>query len=142
MPSYMAPTSSAAIGALHVASPYADTDARVETGMLLGHTHFPWRSGSIVGVAFGAQGYGVTPPETDPSTVLTVLDVRINGNSLWSSDEGRPRLRMDQIGTFSVLPPSRSRALKYGDLVSVVVLHTSGALAHTLVSGAVAFHGA
>lgn len=137
MPGASAGSSYAACGHLPVFNLAAVTAAQV-----LAETFFPWSSGKIAGVSFGA----VTPGTGGGNTVLDIL---INGVSAYTTTANRPTLLAVTGSTgapasggarFSAGQPD-IRTLRYDDRITVIVQSISST-GHARLSGSVAFERA
>lgn len=103
----------------------------VTGGQVLGEWVFPWSAGRIAGMEFNAGVAGTGGGST-------VLGIAINGTPIFGSGTP-PTLAATSTGRFTQTPPP-TRALKYGDLitVSVTTVSTTG---HARVSGSLAVEG-
>jgi hypothetical protein len=93
---------------------------------------FPWSAGRIGGMEFnlGTLGTGTG----------TVLDVFVNGASIWTTAADRPTIAVSTTGRFTQAPPN-VKGLKYGDLIAIRTSATVGTSAAGL-SGALALERA
>lgn len=92
---------------------------------------FPFAAGRIAGVEFNVATAG--------TTTANVVDVQINGASIWSAAGNRPTGAIATAGRL-VTAPANVRGLKFGDIITVVgVTNGSGAAG---LSGAVALETA
>jgi hypothetical protein len=112
MPGYRGGSSYAAAGIINGYSA-----AAVTAGQNLSEARFPWTSGRIGGIEAGAGVAG-----TGAGT--TVLDVLVNGVSIWNTAGDRPTLLATSTGTFAMNPPN-AKGLRYGDLVQLQVASVS-----------------
>ena len=92
---------------------------------------FPWNAGRIGGMEFNI----VTPG----TGTANVIDVRINGTSIWTNTADRPTGGVGIAGRLTQAAPN-SKGLRYGDILTVHGV-TNGAGAANL-SGAIALERA
>ena len=124
----MAGTTASAIAVRHVVN--AHNVAAVTAGQTLARDVM-----SIRGRIIGVQVYGAV---AGTGTGNTVLDVQVNGRSIWSHFDNAPYLLATATGVFTCVQPSPGlRDVEPGDIVQIrlVSVSTSG---HARLSAAAA----
>ena len=95
---------------------------------------FPWHSGKIAGAEF----YAVTAGTGGGNTVLDIL---VNGTSVFGAAGDKPTLLAVTATAPFVMSPPTAKALRFGDRITVICLSVSST-GHARVSGAVALEKA
>lgn len=108
MPGFRGGSSYAAVGVL---GGYSGT--AVTASQNLNEMAFPWSAGRIGGIAVKAATAGT-------GGASTVVDVLLNGTSIWTTGTDRPTLAATQTGAFTMAPPN-VRGLKYEDTLTIQV---------------------
>lgn len=112
---------------------FSGATGAVTAAQVLSETVFPWFSGRIGGMEFSAVTAGTGGGNT-------VLDVLLNGTSIWTNAADKPTLLATATGRFTQAAPN-VKGLKYGDRLTVIAL-TVSTTGHARVSGAVALEKA
>lgn len=114
MPGFRGGSSYAAVGFLNG---FSGATGATTASQVLAEMVFPWDAGRIGGIDANAVTAGTGAGNT-------VLDVLINGTSIWSNTADRPTLAATSTGRFT-MAAANSRGLRYGDRVTITVASVS-----------------
>jgi hypothetical protein len=119
---------------LGVFSAFSGATGAVTAAQVLAEMTFPFAAGKIGGMEFFAVTAGTGGGNT-------VLDVLLNGTSIWTAAGDKPTLlAVTANGRFTQASPN-VKALRYGDRITIIAL-TVSSTGHARVSGAVALEKA
>lgn len=114
MPGFRGGSSYAAVSML---PGFSGATGAVTAGQVLAECSFPWHSGKIGGASAQAVTAGTGGGNT-------VLDILVNGVSIFGAAGDKPTLLATNTGVFTMAVPT-SKALRYEDRISVIVLSVS-----------------
>jgi hypothetical protein len=112
---------------------FSGATGAVTAGQVLTEMSYPLHSGRIAGLSVQAVTAGT-------GAGSTVVDVLLNGVSIFGAAGDKPTLSAVATGVFAMSPPA-VRALKYEDRISIIVLSVS-TTGHARLSATLAFQKA
>lgn len=111
MPGYRGGSSYAAVTAING---FSGATGATTAGQVLAEAIFPWDAGRIGGIDAAAQTAGTGAGNQ-------VLDVLVNGTSIWNTAGDKPTLLGTGTGRYTMAPPN-NKGLRYGDRITLIVL--------------------
>lgn len=131
MPGFRGGSSYAAVTAF---TGFSGATGATTANQVLAEMIFPWDAGRIAGCDAAAQTAGTGAGNQ-------VLDVLLNGTSIWTNAADRPTLLGTGTGRYT-MAAANTRGLRYGDRITIVVAAIAASTGQARVACTVALEKA